>query len=71
MGVVAVVDGRVSSGLPTTSMGMATAVVRADGGYELDLKFDVLAYLLNELPEKVDDGAMNALTECPSSFPFR
>lgn len=46
---------------------VATAKVQADGSYQLRIKFDVLAYVLEAAPYEIADGPMNALLDGPQS----
>lgn len=45
----------------------AVARIEADGTYELLIRFDLPAYLLNETPARADDDAMHALLDEPSA----
>lgn len=49
------------------SIASALAKVRADGSYEVRLRFDLLAYSLNELPNHISDAPMNALLDGPQA----
>jgi hypothetical protein len=41
--------------------------VAADGSVELHIRFDILAFLLEETPQEIADGPMNALLDGPQS----
>src|SRR4051794_6514268 len=43
----------------------ADAIVHRDGEVELKVTFDVLAYVLNDTPERITDGPMNELLDGP------
>ncbi|MES2464278.1 MAG: HupE/UreJ family protein [Armatimonadota bacterium] len=43
----------------------AVAKVQSDGAFEVRLRFDLLAYALNELPNHIGDSEMNALLDGP------
>ncbi|MCW1923147.1 HupE/UreJ family protein [Luteolibacter arcticus] len=43
----------------------ATATIQRDGGYAMELTFDVLAFALNKTPEDVTIGPMNDLLDGP------
>lgn len=41
--------------------------VRTDGAVEMHIRFDILAFLLEETPQEITDGPMNALLDGPQS----
>ncbi len=43
----------------------ATAKIRPDGTFELRVRFDVLAFALDETPARVGNGAMQSLLDAP------
>lgn len=45
----------------------ATATIRKDGSYALALRFDALAFALNDTPERVGDEEMNGLLDGPEA----
>lgn len=47
------------------SLTSAIATVEKDGRYTMVLRFDVLAFALNDTPDRVPDEAMNALLDGP------
>ena len=47
------------------TLATATATVGPDGSVRLTAHFDLLAFALNEVPERVDDEAMRALLAAP------
>lgn len=48
-------------------MAAATATVEADGTYSVDLTFDVPPFVLDVLPQKATDPAMNAWLDSPTN----
>lgn len=44
----------------------ATAKISADGSYQVDAKFDLLAFMLNDTPQRIGDGPMNDLLDGPA-----
>lgn len=48
-------------------MATATATIEADGKYSVDLTFDVPPFVLNILPQKATDPAMNAWLDSPTN----
>jgi hypothetical protein len=50
------------------TMPVATATIRADGSYTLDLTFDVIAFALDQTSESTPDPAMNQLLDGPPAI---
>jgi hypothetical protein len=46
----------------------ANAKIDADGRFHITAKFDLLAFVLNDTPARIDDGPMNALLDGPDDI---
>lgn len=48
------------------SIAAATAKVQPDGHFSVEARFDLLAFVLDDTPQRIGDGPMNALLDGPS-----
>lgn len=49
------------------SIAAATAKVQPDGHFAVQARFDLLAFVLDDTPQRIGDGPMNALLDGPAS----
>ena len=49
------------------SIAAATAKVQLDGHFVVESRFDLLAFVLDDTPQRIGDGPMNALLDGPAS----
>ena len=49
------------------SIAAATAKVQPDGHFTVEARFDLLAFVLDDTPQRIGDGPMNALLDGPAS----
>ena len=49
------------------SIAAATAEVQPDGRFAVQARFDLLAFVLDDTPQRIGDGPMNALLDGPAS----
>ena len=49
------------------SIAAATAKVQPDGRFSVEARFDLLAFVLDDTPQRIGDGPMNALLDGPAS----
>ena len=49
------------------SIAAATAKVQPDGRFSVETRFDLLAFVLDDTPQRIGDGPMNALLDGPAS----
>ena len=49
------------------SIAAATAKVQPDGNFVVQARFDLLAFILDDTPQRIGDGPMNALLDGPAS----
>src|SRR5437764_12544580 len=65
LGVLMMISGGAGAGAHVARIAAADAIVHRDGEVELKVTFDVLAYVLNDTPERITDGPMNELLDGP------
>lgn len=49
------------------SIAAATAKMQPDGHFSVEARFDLLAFVLDDTPQRIGDGPMNALLDGPAS----